>query len=246
LSSCGNINTDVLIQSDELTSITINGIQSIDGFLNVLNSSSLTSISAPDLEWISQDFKLQNLRLLANISFPRLETAAEGVYWEFLPAFVHLSLDAFSRAGDVRIKNNSDLKFVNLTSLVYGLNLEMENNHADAQILLGGLTSSSSLLVGGAASVDISKLATTDGNFNITRNNFQEFAAPLLTQIGGDFIVVDNDQLIHLNLPLLETIGGSSVVGDCVVANNPALPSLTLSSLTYVDGNTTIAGNFSR
>lgn len=152
----------------------------------------------------------------------------------------------FSRAGDVRIKNTNDLKSVNLTSLVYGLHLEITNNHQDAQILLGGLTSASSLMVMDAASVDISKLATTDGNFNITRNNFEEFAAPVLTQIGGDFIVVENDHLNDLNLPLLRTIGGSYVEGDFMIANNPALPYLALSNLTYVDGNTTITGNFSR
>ena len=134
---------------------------------------------------------------------------------------------------------------VNLNNLVYGLDLEITNNHQDAQILLGGLTSASSLMVMDAASVDISKLATTGGNFNITRNYFEEFAARVLTQIGGASLpweMTIND----LNLPLLETIGGSDVKGDFMIGNNPALPYLTLSNLTYVDGNITITGNFSR
>lgn len=92
LSSCGNITGIINVQSDSLTSITLNGIQRLDGSLDISFSPALVQISAPQLESINNNLTLSSLSVLTNLSLPSLSTVMDAVSWTSLPVLTQPTL----------------------------------------------------------------------------------------------------------------------------------------------------------
>jgi hypothetical protein len=243
--------------STSLESISAPDLEQVNAKFWLRNLPRLSNLSFPRLETITEGVYWENLPALLHPTLKsqgvdNFNTPGINIYGDLyvkscgLDELNAFNFGTFSRAGNIRIKDNPRLKLVNFTSLVYALDLEIMDNSPEAQVMLSGLLSVSSLNIKGAAGIDVAKLVAMDGNLNLSENSLNRFIAPELTAIGGDFIVDSNTQLSFFDLPVLETIGGSYVDGDFRVVNNPALTTLMLPKLAYIDGNTTFIGNFSR
>jgi len=279
LSGCGNITGLINIQSGSLTSLTLNGIQRLDGSLDISFCPALAQISAPQLEWINHNLTLSSLPLLTNLSLPSLETVVDRVSWASLPLLTRPTLKTvgtdelgnpgtniygdltiqncgfqsleffnfgtFARAGDIVVEGNSQMSKINLSSLVYSTALNIENNGPDLRVYLPKLSSVGNLQLKHVAELHFPNLMTMDGVLILDENYFGPFELPQLSSIGGDVFVWNNAHMSAFNLPALTKIGGGIYDGDFRIANNSALTTITgLPLLNFVDGNTSLSGNF--
>ncbi|TVY18208.1 Protein ecm33 [Lachnellula arida] len=278
LGSCNNITGLITVQSDTLTSLTLNGIHRLDGSLIISSCAALTEISAPQLQWINDNLTLSSLPQLTNLSLPALETVQIALSWASIPSLTSPNLKtkgvdaygnpgtniygdltisdtgietldffnfgSFSRAGDVSVTGNKDMKLVNLSSLVTSSLLEFADNGQSFQVLLPKLTTADGLSLQDVMQLNISSLTTISNTLRLEENTFQAFEMDQLNAIGGDVIVRGNPMLNRFGLPALTEIGGGIYSGDFVIANNSALTDLDgLGKLTAVDGTTNLSGN---
>lgn len=90
--ACGNVTGNVVIQSNSLTNISLNGFQNIyNGGLIVANCTELVEISAPNLQLIAQNLTLSNLPQLTTIVLPILFNVG-GILWDSLPLFTNATV----------------------------------------------------------------------------------------------------------------------------------------------------------
>lgn len=151
---------------------------------------------------------------------------------------------SFSRAGDVSVTGNKDMKLVNLSSLVTSSLLKFADNGQSFQILLPKLMTADGLSLQDVMQLDIPSLTTISNTLRLEENTFQAFEMDQLNAIGGDVIVRGNQRMNKFGLPALTEIGGGIYSGDFIIANNSALTALDgLGKLAAVDGTTNLSGN---
>lgn len=86
LSACTTLYGDMFIQSDTLETITLSGIELIEGDLTVSNCPKLTKISAPVLNGtFNSGLSLLNLPLLTTLNIPFWHHIILGLDWQSLP-----------------------------------------------------------------------------------------------------------------------------------------------------------------
>jgi len=223
----------------------------------LINLPALTNISFPLLETITQGVYWEDLPLLSDPKLKRegvddFNNEGTNVYGDLyvkgtgVDKLNFFNFGTFSRAEDVRILENLALVKINFTQLTQAVEMEIRGNHPESYILLSQLQKVSKLQLEGVVDINVEKLETMDGALTLSGNKLRWFKAPKLSAIGGDFILVENGQLEVLELPLLETIGGSYVNGNFKVHDNPLLSRIDLPTLAYTDGTTNLTGNFER
>ncbi|KAF2766407.1 hypothetical protein EJ03DRAFT_330139 [Teratosphaeria nubilosa] len=261
LSGCTTFSGNIAIATGTTNSISLDGIQRIEGSLTADNVTQLTSFSANDLTTIDDDFTLSSLTILSTLSFPAL-TSVNSIDWTALPALQGLSFSAgVQQASSVSIQNTQ------LTSLD-GINLQtvdsmiIANNPYlnDIDMQLGNVTQALTLEANGrnvtanfpnmewaynitfrnVSSVSTPSLASVNGSYGMFANFFSSVAAPNLTSVGGSLSFVSNMDMTNLSFPELKTVGGG-----LQVANNTELGDIDFPALTTVSGALDFYGNFS-
>jgi len=94
-------------------------------------------------------------------------------------------------------------------------------------------------------------LAIVAGDLIVNRTAFSGFSLPMLTEVGGNFVITANAELTGWNLPLLTAVSTSTGVLDIAanfqVLDNGMLPAnqaqATRNQLVGYDGTTEICGN---
>ena len=244
-------------ESPLLSSLSAPDLEWINAQFQLVNLPLLTNISFPQLETITKGVYWEDLPLL---SHPELKSEGvdvfnnEGtnVYGDLyvkrtgVDKLNFFNFGTFSRAEDIKIVENPELVKINLTLLEQAVELEITGNHPDSYVLIPRLKKVSKLTLEGIVRVDVESLNVMDGALVLKDNSFEKFTAPELRAVGGDFFLVGNEQLKILDLPALETIGGSYVNGDFKVEGNPKLLHLSLPALSYTDGIMNLTGHFQR
>jgi hypothetical protein len=159
----------------------------------------------------------------------------------------------FNQAQNVRVVDNRDLRTINLTTLEEAQSIQIASNGPNTSVDLPTLSRANSLSLEGVSAVSVPRLAKLDGNFVLSGNSFERFAAPAFTGVAGDVDIEHNKLLSDLSLPMLTEVGGGLSNGSFTVANNPALTSLNLERLGggtevgasgAIDGNASFSGSF--
>ncbi|KAI9839375.1 MAG: hypothetical protein M1838_004342 [Thelocarpon superellum] len=260
LSNCATISGDVIIASEVAGTISLDGVQKINGQLNCTNSFGLTSIEADDLTTIGKGFVLNNLTTLSGLIFPQL-TEVDSIQWEALPALQNLTFaQSVQQATNVLI-SNTQLQSLQGIDLMMVENFNINNNpyltsittqlsnittsltlQANAKSLVASfpdLQTALNMTFRNISGINVPALSTVNGSLVLDDNFFTSFSAPNLTQCGG-ISVAGNSQLTNISLPSLTTINGGYQI-----ANNTALLSIDgFQNLKVVAGAIDFSGNF--
>ena len=253
LNNCSTITGNVNIQGNDLTQITLNGIQTIDGNLAISSSDGLQTITAPILSQISNNFTLTNLPLLASLDFPLLDTVNGGIYWDTAPVLTDVwfgnltntshGLPGANVDGDISILSTglSSLAFLNFThssepNMIWNLWIK-GNQQFDVVNLTGLSLGSKSLEIvdnGPSAQILLPDLRLVGA---MTISNAGRIYVPSLSEIDG-LVEISNNAIDDFSAPNLAHIDGG-----LVVQNNNLLANLSMPLLNSVKGNITIANN---
>jgi hypothetical protein len=250
LNNCSTITGNVNIQGNDLTQITLNGIEIINGNLATSTCDGLQTITAPVLSQISNNFTLSNLPLLASLSFPLLDNVNGGIYWDTLPELTDVwfgNLTAPSHGlpgtnidGDISISDTglSSLVFLNFTHYSNPAMISIKGNQQLNNVNLTGLSwGSNSLTIvnnGPSAQIFLPDLRSVGA---ITIGNAGHINIPSLSEISAS-IEISNNTIDVVLAPNLTDIGGS-----LIVRNNDLLDDLSIPLLTSVKGDITVSNN---
>lgn len=250
LSNCSTISSNVVIQSNDLTQITLNGIEIIQGNLTTSSCNSLQNISAPILAQIAENFTLSSLPRLTSLEFPLLDNVQGGIYWDTLPDLTDVSfgnmtanphdLPGANVDGDIVISNTalSSLAFLNFTHYSEPDMIWITGNQQLNTVNLTGMSwGSNSLAIinnGPSAQIVLPNLRSVGA---ITISNAGYIDIPSLSQTIAS-LEISNNSLDAFDAPSLTVIGG-----NFTIRNNYLLKNLNLPLLTTI-GNGPSAGDF--
>ncbi|KAH9206916.1 hypothetical protein DL95DRAFT_416107 [Leptodontidium sp. 2 PMI_412] len=251
LSNCSTITGNLVVQSNSLAQVTLNGISIIDGNFGTASSAALQKITAPALSQITHNFTLSNLPLLAHLNFPLLDNINGGIYWDTLPDLTDVSFGNLTASPELLPGTNVDgdilLSSTGLTSLAF-LNFSHHSlperiwiigNRQLSNINLTGLSwGSNSLEIinnGPLTQISLPNLKTAGA---IAIGNAGHIDIPSLSSTTTAGITVSNCSINDFVAPALAVIAG-----DLVVSNNTLLTDLNLPLLTSINGNFVVANN---
>lgn len=258
--SCKTLDGDLQISDEVADTLSLNGIEKINGGLKVNGASNLTSLSAPELSEIEDTFNLDGLTKLYTLSFGSLSKVG-SIKWSALPQLQKLDFPTgISEAGNVAITNtglsslngislntvgdfditeNTDLKTVNVNNLTNATGLiNFAGNMDSLEIELPNLASGTNMTFRNVSSVSVPSLHNLSGQVGFWGDSFKSFSAPNLTET-GDLVFNDNSKLSNLSLPVLETVNGGFRI-----TLNDKLSSLSFPALETVTGAIDFSGSF--
>ncbi|KAL4921199.1 GPI-anchored cell wall organization protein-domain-containing protein [Aspergillus aurantiobrunneus] len=258
--SCETLNGNVELSNELSGTVTINGVQRIQGALSSSGGENITRLSAPTLETIEDAFSLEGTTRLSGLDFPRLTSVGE-ISFQAVPVLQNLgftqgvtkassvsiintgltSLDGISlnQVGSFIVTDNKDLQTVDVNNLKNATNLiNFAGNSDKLEIMLPNLASGTNLTIRNVSSVSIPSLKKLEGQLGFWGNTFESLSAPNLTE-SGDVVFEDNTRLNNLSLPVLETINGGFLI-----TRNDELSSLSFPKLAQVSGAIDFSGAF--
>ncbi|RMD44841.1 hypothetical protein DV735_g404, partial [Chaetothyriales sp. CBS 134920] len=262
IQSCQTYKGDITISDEAAGTITLNGVQAIQGDVTVNNATQLTAITSDQLNAISGTFTLTGLTILSTLQFDSL-TAVNKINWIGLPALQSLNFAQgvskansivisntqlntltgieLSAVGSMNINNNPYLTTINVNNLKNVTNaLSFSANGRNLEISFPNLQAASNLTFRNVSSISLPSLSTVQGDLGFFSDTFDSFAAPNLTATGGSLSFVDSPNLANLSFPELKTIGGGFLI-----ANNSDLKAIVgFPKLATIVGALQFAGDF--
>jgi hypothetical protein len=240
LGSCVNVTGTIVVESQSLTRLSLNGIERVDS-LQISSSLLLEDIAAPSLYWINNNFTILNLPLLSNLSFPSLSTAVDSLSWTDVPNLVRPVLrteaDQYGNVGaniygDLTIETSGieALDFFKFGTFNRAQNIRIVNNKELRLINLTTLEDAQSIHIadnGPDTNVDLPALSYASSLF------LRETSAvnvPRLANLDGNFVLSGN-MFERFSAPEFVGVGG-----DVYIEDNDRLSDLRLPILTEVGG----------
>ncbi|TVY29444.1 Protein ecm33 [Lachnellula hyalina] len=254
LGSCNNITGLITVQSDTLTSLTLSGIQRLDGSLAISSCAALTEISAPQLQWINDNFTLSSLPQLTNLSLPALETVQMAISWISIPQLTSPSLktegvDEYGNPGtniygDLTISDTGikTLDFFNFGSFSRVEDVSVTGNKDMKIVNLSSLVTSSLLEFadnGESFQILLPKLTTAEG---LSLQDVMQFDISSLTTLSAT-LQLENNSFQAFEMDQLNAIGGDVIVRGNQMMNKFSLPALTEIGGGIYSGDFVIANN---
>jgi len=260
LASCSTVSGDIKIHQDFSGTLTLNGVQKIEGSITSNNATGLTGIIAPSLQSISDNFWIFESPILTTLSFAEL-TSIGVIHWEALAGLQHLdfssgvtdigdvsivntglrTLDGISlkTVGTFNIENNANLKTVNVNNLTNATNLiNFSGNSQQLEIQFPNLGTAKNLTIRNVKTVAIPSLEKLTGQLGFWQTNLTEFSAPNLTAT-ADLTFNGNTGLTNVSLPAL-----SKVDGGFIITRNDELSTILVPDLKSVTGAIDFSGTF--
>ncbi|KAJ5231567.1 Protein ecm33 [Penicillium citrinum] len=260
LNSCSTVKGDISVSSDFSGSLSLSGVEKIDGDLTVNNATQLTSFSADSVSEITGTFKLASLTTLSNLAFPKLDSVG-SLDLKVLPALESLGFDTgVTSAGDVYIydtklgsldgisletvgafdiENNRYLKTVNVNNLKNATgDITFASNYDALEIELPNLGDGKNLTCRNISSISVPSLKKLSGSLGFYGTDFKSFIAPNLTST-GDLVFMNNKKLSNISMARLEKVNGGFQI-----ARNDKLQEIDLPKLERVTGAIDFSGKF--
>lgn len=265
LQSCTTLAGDLVLGTNLVTA-SINGIRTIRGDLIAANCVDLQQLTAPELSSIEGKWNMTSLTVLNQLNFNALRSVGE-IYWQTLPALSTLGLAAqVTEAAKVtitdtileslsginlvttqrfNINNNRYLKEVTVQLANITDSLAIEFNSPSVAASFPNLTWANNATFRSCGSVLLPSLTTVNGSLGFFENTFESLSAPKLTAVGtgtegGDVTFANNDALVNVSMPQLQTIFGTlQFVNDSNVKEITGFPKLSV-----VHGSIDVSGDF--
>ena len=239
MSNCSTITGNIVIQSSDLTQITLNGIEIIEGNLATSSCDGLQTIAAPVLSQITNNFTLSSLPILTSLEFPLLDNINGGIYWDALPDLTDVSFGNLTSSpyglpgtnvdGDISISNTalSSLAFLNFTHYSNPALIWIKGNQQLNNINLTGLSwGSNSLTIvnnGPSAQIFLPNLRSAGA---IIIGNASFIDLPSLSETSTS-LEIYNNYFDVFTAPNLTVIGGNFIVRNNYLLEDLNLPLLT-------------------
>lgn len=260
LASCTTFTGVIEVANTTSGVLSLDGIQQIQGSLNVTGATLLTSLTAGDLNSISDVMTLDDLTVLSTLEFPVLKTIGT-IAWNTLPALQSLTFtDTVNTCSSVTIQDTqlSSLDGINLdTVATFVINnnrflktistqvanitdsLDIDSNGEDLAIEFPNLIWAGNLTFKNTSSVTMQSLASVNNTLGFYENFFESIMAPNLTSVGGTLTIVANPSLTNVTMNALTSVGG------LLIANNTELTTITgFENLKTVAGALDVTGNY--
>ncbi|ODV92153.1 hypothetical protein CANCADRAFT_16899, partial [Tortispora caseinolytica NRRL Y-17796] len=260
IAACETLTGDLVLASTFVTA-SINGVRAIEGDLDVSQAVNLTSLSAPSLGTIGGTFQLVNLTVLNSLNFPQLSEVGT-INWITLPNLYTISFASGVQkcesvlVADTALRSLSGISLSNVSALNINNNRQLSELVVQASSISGlcdisfngrGVVASFPELIWArnltfrdVANVSIPSLVKVNESLGFISNSFESIFALNLTEVGGSFAIVNNNDLTSLSFPVLKEVGGGFQI-----ANNSALTNLSsFPELETIGGAVDLLGSF--
>ncbi|KAF4631368.1 hypothetical protein G7Y89_g6762 [Cudoniella acicularis] len=258
IANCAIFDGSISLSPSVSGTLNLDGIEEIQGNLDVDSIGSLTSLSGNALRRIDGNFTISNVTLLSTLGFPSL-TTVNTIAFLALPAVSQFTftsglssvsslvisntflstLDGINvqNADSVSITNNNRLRTVNLPLKTASDFFTVAANGNSVVLSLPSLTSAGSMLLQNVSSVSLPALNYVSGSLLLNGLFVENFTADSLSVVTQALTITNNKNLNY------SSFAGLLSAGSIDVGNNALLTSMTFPKLSIV-GNATIDGNF--
>ena len=270
LAECSTFSGSVVAIADGVAdddgSIALDGVEVLEGSLNITAVSSLSRLSSNSLRRIDGILELSSLEGLTAVSFPALLEVGEIRYTNLtrltdlnfkngLPTTESISISntalrflrsttSVEQAKDIVIENNTNLQDIAISVDKILNDLRIADNGKNLSLSLPTLQWTSTTTIDGCTSVNMPELVTLNTSGLFINNTVRELSLPKLQKCGdsiNSFLSFSlNNELRDLSLPQLEDIVGSLTTFD-----NYDLDLLSFPALRNIEGSISFHGNFS-
>ncbi|ORY65529.1 uncharacterized protein BCR38DRAFT_340789 [Pseudomassariella vexata] len=224
-----------------LIQLSSTSLESIGGAFHLENITMMSTLKFTALESVGS-ISWQSLTALGELTFgtPGVTKAESVVIADtFLSSLDGINVRSLT---DMNINNNRRLtdfstQLSNLTNV-----LNINANGLNLKVDLPNLEWIANMTISNVTSFSAQSLAAVNGSMRFDSNYFESVSFPNLTDVQtGDFSFVSNPKLANLTAPLLTKIGGGFII-----ANNTALEELNgFAKLETVGGAVALRGSFS-
>lgn len=259
IAGCEAIKGDIILTGD-LGSASIANVKAIYGDLQIFNATNLQFFAADAVTTITGSLKLHGLTVLSTLSFGQLSSVG-AINWVTLPNLVDTGLNAVTDCNSIYISDTmlSDLKGINPTNVeVFNINnnlnlasissniktvsnaLTVAFNGDETIVEFDDLIWANNITFYSVASISMASIQGVNKSAGFFESSVTELEFPLVTEIGGDLTIENNDLLTHIDFSNVTSVGGG-----LVIANNTELLSIeNIDSIKTVQGAVILKGDF--
>lgn len=259
LAGCEAIKGDIVLTGD-LGSASIANVKAIYGDLQVFNSTNLQFFAADSVTTITGSLKLHGLTVLSSLSFGQLSSVG-AINWVTLPNLVDTGLTSVSDCNSIYISDTmlSNLKGINPTNVeVFNINnnvnlasissniqtvsnaLTVAFNGDETIVEFDDLVWANNITFYSVASISMGSLQAVNKSAGFFESSVTELEFPLITEIGADLTIENNDLLTHIDFSNVTSVGGG-----LVIVNNTELLSIeNIDNIRTVQGAVVLKGDF--
>lgn len=259
LAGCEAVQGDILLQGD-LGSAAIANVKVIYGDLEVFNATNLVALTGDSLTTITGELKLTGLTVLSTLSFANLESVG-AINWVTLPNLINTGLSKVTECNSILVSdtqlysldgiNPSNVEIFNINN-----NFNMASISSNIETVSNALTVAfngegtvvefedlvwaNNLTFYSVSSISMPVIQGVNKSAGFFESSVEELEFPLITSIGADLTIENNDDLTHIDFSNVTSIGGG-----LVIANNTNLDSITnIDSIKTVQGAVILKGSF--
>ncbi|GAV28267.1 hypothetical protein PMKS-001737 [Pichia membranifaciens] len=259
LAGCQAIKGDVVI-TGELGSANIANVKVIYGDLQVYDTQTLEALTADSVTTITGALKLHNVTLLSTLSFASLSSIG-AINWVTLPNLGETGLHEVNECNsilvsdtnltaldglnptDVEVFNvNNNKQLVSISSSIETISnaLTVAFNGNDTTVEFEDLIWANNMTFYSVSSIYIPEIVAINKSAGFFESSVEELDFSLVTSIGGDLTIENNEQLSYIDFGNVTSIGGG-----LVIVNNTELVSIdNLDSIKSIQGAAIIKGDF--
>ncbi|CEG77736.1 hypothetical protein RMATCC62417_12435 [Rhizopus microsporus] len=259
--SCKTYNGNIVVDNTGVGSLTLHGVELLEGDLIVTSNDALQSFSIPKLQGVNGELKFANNKLLGSLDMRELY-AVRSLEVSVHPALNELKFPKglteaekititdttvtrvdglkMNSAHDIYISNNIYLKTFALPNVTTLNNVLISANSPTLQVDLSKIQGMREATFRNVAGLNLDGLVKVAGDMSFISNSFETLDLPSVTEILGTLTLQDNMQLNNLSMAKLSHLGGAlSVSGNTKLASIQAF-----ANLQQVDGTLDIIGGF--
>lgn len=260
MTTCSTFSGSIAIATGTTEDIALSGIKHLAGNLVAPPNANIRRISANDLVNITGEMNLDGLTRLNGVDFPQLKNVS-SIKWNALPNLQSIGFTAQVEAAKkivientavrnlkginivqaelLKIANNQFVSEIKMQLGNVSNSLDFSDNNKGVEIELTNLIWANNLTFRSTGSIMVPSLMKLNGSLTLSKNGFESFAAPNLTEVGEAIAIVGNDKMKNISFPLL-----TKVNDNLQIANNSALEEVDgFPELKSIGGAFDISGN---
>lgn len=258
LASCQAVDGDIII-TGELGSASIANVKAIYGDLQIYNATELEFFAADAVTTITGSLKLHGLTQLSTLSFGSL-TSVGAINWITLPNLSKTGLTQVTECNSIlisdtiissldginpvdvevfNVNNNKELTSISSSIETVSNALTVAFNGDDTVVEFSDLVWANNLTFYSVSSISMPEIVSVNKSAGFFESSVEELEFPLITSIGGDLTIENNDYLNYIDFSNVTSIGGG-----LVIVNNTDLLSISLDKVKTVAGAVVLKGDF--